>query len=140
MEELGIVLTWPTSPGPVLRCPYWQRARPWSPRQLLPPLRTPRNLTDKQLKLLAEKGGVMGINFYRRSSPGQIRQSDQLLDHFVHAASVAGVEHVGIGSDFDGISESVEQLDHAACYPALLAGLRAAVLASGKSSKLPEKM
>ena len=84
----------------------------------------PRNLTDKQLKLLAEKGGVVGINFYPQFITGTDTASlDQLIDHFVHAASVAGVEHVGIGSDFDGISNSVEQLDNAACYPALLAGL-----------------
>jgi|LSQX01.3.fsa_nt_gb membrane dipeptidase len=85
----------------------------------------PRNLTDEQLKQLAERGGVMGLTFYPPFITGTKTASlDQLLDHFVHAASVAGVEHVGIGSDFDGISESVEELDHAACYPALLAGLR----------------
>lgn len=46
-----------------------------------------------------------------------------LLDHIDHIAAVAGVRHVGIGSDFDGISTVPAQLDDAACYPYITQGL-----------------
>jgi membrane dipeptidase len=70
----------------------------------------PRNLTDDQLRALAQSGGVIGITFV----PGFVdadwtparwpdRPSlDQLLDHIDHAVEIAGADHVGIGSDFDG--------------------------------------
>ncbi len=40
-----------------------------------------------------------------------------LLDHIDHIAKVAGVEHVGIGSDFDGVSMLPTQLEDVSCYP-----------------------
>ena len=63
----------------------------------------PRNLTDEQMKRLASKGGVMQITFYE----GFLRQDGQasLLDaveHINHAVNIMGIEHVGIGTDFDG--------------------------------------
>ena len=63
----------------------------------------PRNLTDEQMKRLASKGGVMQVTFYE----GFLRQDGQasLLDaieHINHAVNIMGIEHVGIGSDFDG--------------------------------------
>ena len=55
------------------------------------------------MKALAEKGGVMGITFY----PPFVHQTeptlDRLCDHFVHACEVIGPDHVGIGTDFDGM-------------------------------------
>jgi membrane dipeptidase len=44
---------------------------------------------------------------------------DQVIDHIVHAAGVAGVEHVGIGSDFDGVPALPDGLQTAASLPAL---------------------
>jgi membrane dipeptidase len=62
-----------------------------------------RNLSDEMMKALAEKGGVMGITFY----PPFVHQTeptlDRLCDHFVHACEVIGPDHVGIGTDFDGM-------------------------------------
>ena len=46
-----------------------------------------------------------------------------VLDHVVHAVEVAGVEHVGIGSDFDGIQRTPRGLEDASCYGAIAAGL-----------------
>lgn len=45
---------------------------------------------------------------------------ERLVDHVVHIAETVGVEHVGLGSDFDGIQVSVEGLGDASCYPALV--------------------
>jgi membrane dipeptidase len=46
-----------------------------------------------------------------------------LLDHIDHIAKVAGVEHVGIGSDFDGVSKLPTQLEDVRCYPYITQGL-----------------
>ena len=59
----------------------------------------PRNKTDAELKLLADKGGVVGIYLmpFLRSA-GQPMAED-LLQHIDHAVSVCGEDHVGIGTD-----------------------------------------
>ncbi len=51
--------------------------------------------------------------------------ADRLLDHLCHAAEVAGVEHVGIGSDFDGIERRPVGLEDASCYGTIAVGMRA---------------
>jgi membrane dipeptidase len=62
----------------------------------------PRLKTDEAIKKLAAKGGVMGItgvrNFVRDREPTTI---EHMVDHIDHVAKVAGIEHVGIGSDSD---------------------------------------
>jgi membrane dipeptidase len=84
----------------------------------------PRNLTDEQLKAVAARGGVVGLSFYPPFvSGGDSAGLEQLLNHFVHVSGIAGVGHVAIGSDFDGISTSVDQLKDAASYPVLVEGL-----------------
>ncbi len=63
----------------------------------------PRNLTDEQMRALAERGGVMQITFYGGflRTDGQATIEDALR-HINHAVEVMGIEHVGIGTDFDG--------------------------------------
>jgi membrane dipeptidase len=46
-----------------------------------------------------------------------------LLDHINHIAKVAGVEHVGLGSDYDGVSVLPTQLDDVSYYPYITQGL-----------------
>jgi membrane dipeptidase len=46
-----------------------------------------------------------------------------LLDHIDHIAKVAGVRHVGLGSDFDGVSLLPEQLDDVSYFPYIAQGL-----------------
>jgi membrane dipeptidase len=62
----------------------------------------PRCKTDEAIRLLADKGGVIGITmvrgFVQASGPATI---EDVLDHIDHVAKLAGVEHVGIGSDVD---------------------------------------
>ena len=63
----------------------------------------PRNLTDEQMRALAEVGGVMQITLYN----GFLRTDGKatILDavrHINHAVQIMGIEHVGIGTDFDG--------------------------------------
>lgn len=63
----------------------------------------PRNLTDDQLIALARSGGVAQVTFYEGflRSEGTATIEDA-VEHLVHMVRVAGVEHVGIGTDFDG--------------------------------------
>lgn len=63
----------------------------------------PRNLTDGQMKALAAKGGVVQVTMYS----GFLREEgeatlDDFMLHLEHAIAVAGIDHVGIGTDFDG--------------------------------------
>jgi membrane dipeptidase len=50
---------------------------------------------------------------------------DRVLDHIDHVVAVAGVDHVGLGSDFDGINAAPVGLSSAAAYPAITRGLLA---------------
>ncbi len=52
-----------------------------------------------------------------------VAKFDDVVDHVVHAVKVAGVDHVGIGSDFDGVPALPEGLDNAAALPRLTARL-----------------
>jgi membrane dipeptidase len=64
-----------------------------------------RNPTDEMLKALAERGGVLGVCFYRLFIDEKGATLARLADHFMHALDVMGPDHVGIGTDFDGIAE-----------------------------------
>jgi microsomal dipeptidase-like Zn-dependent dipeptidase/anthranilate/para-aminobenzoate synthase component II len=63
----------------------------------------PRNLTDDQMRALAEKGGVMQVTLYNgflvRDGEATITDAMRHLDH---AIDVMGIDHVGLGTDFDG--------------------------------------
>ena len=63
----------------------------------------PRNLTDDQMRALAAKGGVMQITMYNGFlvKDGEATVLDALR-HLEHAIEVMGIDHVGIGTDFDG--------------------------------------
>ncbi|MBQ7472185.1 MAG: membrane dipeptidase [Prevotella sp.] len=63
----------------------------------------PRNLTDDQLRALARRGGVAHITLYH----GFLRQEGEAsildaMDHLEHAIRIMGIDHVGLGTDFDG--------------------------------------
>ena len=128
----------------------------------------PRDVSDKVLKLLAQNGGVIMVNYApsyvsderrqweaarnaeraRYNSPPYgglyIGQPDRakaamaewekahprpavtlamVADHIDHVVKIAGIDHVGIGSDFDGVESLPDGLDSVATYPALLAEL-----------------
>jgi membrane dipeptidase len=123
----------------------------------------PRNVPDEVLKLTAENGGVVMVNFYpgfvvpeaaergKKAIPllralkkkygsdtDKIRAEMRnwsiknptddgsihvVLDHIDHIAMVAGVDHVGIGSDYDGIERVPRQLEDVSTYPRITQGL-----------------
>jgi microsomal dipeptidase-like Zn-dependent dipeptidase len=61
---------------------------------------TPRNLTDDQLRALAANGGMIGIGYWDAAvcEPTPAATARAIL----HAVQVAGIDHVGLGSDYDG--------------------------------------
>lgn len=76
-----------------------------------------RNLTDEQLKALADNGGVIGIVFY----PEFLKNSENvyisdIIDHIDYAVHLIGIDHVGIGSDFDGASLPKDLKDSGEIY------------------------
>jgi membrane dipeptidase len=126
-----------------------------------------RNMSDEMIRALADKGGIMMINFgsafitedaYRYSSkrwpastafirehselsreearaqftaaweaehgPMPYASLDDVLDHFDHVVALVGVDHVGIGSDYDGVGDSLPTgLKDVSAYPNLVEGL-----------------
>lgn len=71
-----------------------------------------RNLTDEMIKVLAEKGGVMGLNFesffLNQGEPTTHSSIEDMLRHLVHIKNVGGIAVMAIGTDFDGISHTAE--------------------------------
>jgi membrane dipeptidase len=60
---------------------------------------------------------------WRRAHPSPPASLTDVANHIEHLAKVAGIDHVGIGSDFEGFHGSVEGLEDVSKYPALLAEL-----------------
>ena len=83
-----------------------------------------RNVPDQVLRRLPENGGVVMVTFV----PQFLTSNDQatiadVADHIDHIANLAGVDHVGIGSDFDGIDSTPVGLEDVSTFPALFAEL-----------------
>jgi membrane dipeptidase len=87
-----------------------------------------RNLTDEQLRTIAASDGIVGIVF----TPPFVREDGRndpdtplsvIVAHVRHAVDVAGIDHVGLGSDFDGAPISHALADVTA-LPRLLDALR----------------
>ena len=87
----------------------------------------PRNLSDEKLKIIAEKKGLIGVSFYPPFiTTNEVTKNngfEKLLDHFVHIASLIGVEYIALGSDFDGIDQTIDGLKDATSYGCLIKGL-----------------
>jgi membrane dipeptidase len=100
-----------------------------------------RNVPDNVLQLVAKNGGVVMVTFVpgfisqavadydakpaadRGSAPAPRATLSQVADHIDHIRKVAGIDHIGLGGDFDGISSVVQGLEDVSTYPALSAEL-----------------
>jgi membrane dipeptidase len=67
----------------------------------------PRNLSDKQLKLLAENGGIIGLNQVTHFIKEGKATLEDFLNHAVYISDLIGVKHLALGSDFDGTDSLV---------------------------------
>lgn len=74
-----------------------------------------RNLTDEMIRTLADCGGVTGLNFeptfLNADMTDKVSRVSRMCDHVIHLIDKGGIECVGIGTDFDGISGEFEIAD-----------------------------
>jgi len=77
----------------------------------------PRNMTDNMIRAMADRGGVMGMNF----APGFVHPTratvQGVVDHIDHVVCLVGPDHVGLGSDFDGIPSTPAGLEDVTKMP-----------------------
>lgn len=83
-----------------------------------------RSLSDRHLRKIGEGGGVVCINYF----PPQLSKEPaacitDIVKHILHAVEVAGIEHVALGSDFDGMNEYPKDLKNWGDVPELLDAL-----------------
>lgn len=99
-----------------------------------------RNLTDRQLRQIAESGGMVGLNYATVFLDPKGRQKsfkgwDPILRHADHLLSILGEDHLGLGSDFDGATVP-SAIGDVAGNPRLLEAFRA----HGFGEELVEKI
>lgn len=75
---------------------------------------SPRNLTDEMAKAMFKKGGMIHVVYHPPfiKESGEVTITD-LVNHIDHFCSLGGVKQIGLGSDFDGISQFVINLEDA---------------------------
>ncbi|MCI9446653.1 MAG: membrane dipeptidase [Lachnospiraceae bacterium] len=74
-----------------------------------------RNLTDTLIQNIAEKGGVIGVNYYGpflSDTPDEkgifFSRAKDIVRHICHISNIGGIYCIGLGSDFDGIDDNLE--------------------------------
>ncbi len=86
----------------------------------------PRNMTDDMIKALAAHGGVIQINFYPvfLDSENETVPYRRIADHIDHVVELVGIDHVGLGSDFDGIEVTPEGMEDISKFSLIFDELR----------------
>jgi membrane dipeptidase len=84
--------------------------------------------TAERTRLTASSGGnadavTRGLEAWRVANPSPRASLAQVADHIDHIKKVAGIDHVGLGGDFDGITTVVVGLEDVSTYPSLIAEL-----------------
>ncbi|KDR16715.1 dipeptidase 1-like [Zootermopsis nevadensis] len=81
-----------------------------------------RNVRDDVLRMVRDNGGIVMVNFYSgfiNCTNAADATLDDVVDHINHIRVVAGVDHVGIGSDYDGVDRVPTGLEDVSKYPDL---------------------
>jgi membrane dipeptidase len=80
--------------------------------------------TRLQQTMPGDEAGVnKALDAWRTANPAPRATVAQVADHIDHIRKVAGIDHIGMGGDFDGITEVVQGLEDVSTYPALTAEL-----------------
>jgi len=84
----------------------------------------PRNMSDEMIKALAQKGGVVFVNFYPRYLMKHIEGADpprvtveRIVEHIQYMVDLVGADYVGLGSDFDGLPNLPEGIEDCTKMP-----------------------
>ncbi len=72
---------------------------------------------DLKEKYPDEREFKAAMEQYRQEHPIPTGSVHDVVDHIEHVIQVAGIDHVGLGSDFDGINSTPKQLEDVSCYP-----------------------
>ena len=97
----------------------------------------PRNLNDKQIKAIAKANGVIGINFYPLFLNTQEKADiNDVFKHIAFIKNLVGIDYVGLGTDFDGISETPKGLSDIS----KLLNLKSILFENGYSEQEVEKI
>lgn len=83
----------------------------------------PRNLSDNQIKAIAERQGVIGLTLVPQFVSENKPTLQKYLDHVDHIAHLVGTNSIGIGSDFDGVDKTVEGIKDCSMLPKITEGL-----------------
>lgn len=91
----------------------------------------PRNLTDSQIRGLAATGGVVGLNLHQRflARRGTAAELSDVVRQVRHVERLVGIEHLALGTDYEGGIRPVPGLENVAALQALAEALRADGLA-----------
>ena len=88
-----------------------------------------RSLSDRHIREIARRGGVVGVNYYSPQlvERGRARIED-IVKHIEHIAAVGGIDCVALGSDFDGMGQDAypEGMNNWKDVPKLIAALQKA--------------
>lgn len=83
-----------------------------------------RNLTDAQIRSIAQRGGVIGVVFYPPFLVGSgSARLENVLQQIDYIKNLVGVDYVALGSDFDGIETTPVGLEDVTKFPAVTEGL-----------------
>lgn len=99
-----------------------------------------RNMSDEMIRVLAQHGGVTGMNFFAGFTSAKAREDgmcylEDILKHMKHVVNVGGIECLGLGSDFDGIPTEVEW-ENAGRMEFVLDGMKKAGFSSAECDKI----
>lgn len=84
----------------------------------------PRNLTDEQFRAICSNGGVVGVNFYTKFLNGRKKAGiKNIIKHIDRFLKLGGENHIGLGSDFDGVDSLPQDLRGVEDMPALIEAL-----------------
>ncbi|HHV34970.1 MAG TPA: membrane dipeptidase [Syntrophomonadaceae bacterium] len=83
----------------------------------------PRNLSDDQIKGIAQKEGVIGLNFVADFIGAPGGGMEQLVRHIDHICDLVGDDYLGFGSDFDGTDNLLAGIKDVTIYPEIISYL-----------------
>ena len=97
-----------------------------------------RNLTDEMIRILSNKGGVMGINFEKSflRKDGSKSSVEDMIRHIKHIYKVGGAEVISLGTDFDGINPDKLEISSIDQINKLVYGLEASGFTSEDIDKI----